>query len=96
MKDGRGQDPVAVALHYDGRSAPRVTAKGRGQVAERVIEIAREHGVPLHENGELVGLLARLELGAEIPRELYLAAAQVIAFAYSLKAGTGAPGDGPD
>jgi len=74
----------AVALHYDGKRAPRVTAKGRGAVAEEIIELARQHGVPLHEDRELVALLAQLELNDEIPRELYLAVAEVIAFAYML------------
>ncbi len=72
----------AVALHYDGKGAPRITAKGRGTVAEEIIELARQHGVPLHEDRELVALLAQLELNDEIPRELYLAVAEVIAFAY--------------
>ncbi len=86
--------PLAVALRYDGRGAPRVTAKGHAEVAEKVLEIARAHGVPLHEDPELVGLLARLDLGEEIPRELYLAVAQVIAFAYTLKARAAAAGAG--
>lgn len=72
----------AVALHYDGTRAPRITAKGRGVVAEEIIELAHQHGVPLHEDRELVTLLAQLELNDEIPRELYLAVAEVIAFAY--------------
>jgi flagellar biosynthesis protein len=72
----------AVALHYDGKRAPRISAKGRGVVADEIIELARQHGVPLHEDRELVGLLAQLELNEEIPRELYVAVAEVIAFAY--------------
>ncbi|GAB4288983.1 MAG: hypothetical protein Kow0096_01730 [Thiohalomonadaceae bacterium] len=51
-------------------------------MAEEIIALAREHGVPLHEDRELVALLAQLELDDEIPRELYLAVAEVIAFAY--------------
>lgn len=76
--------PLAVALQYDGDSAPRVTAKGRDQVAEQIIELARQHAIPLQENEPLAGMLARLELGEEIPEALYLAVAQVIAFAYHL------------
>ncbi len=76
---------IAVALHYDGDNAPRVTAKGRGEVAEQITAIAREHGVPLHEDEHLVKLVSQVELGSEIPREIYLAVAEVIAFAYYIK-----------
>jgi flagellar biosynthesis protein len=72
----------AVALYYDGRRAPRVTAKGQGVVAERILAVAREHDVPLREDQSLVALLSRLELGEEVPQNLYKAVAQVIAFAY--------------
>ena len=74
----------AVALHYDGHGAPRVTAKGRGQIARQIIEIAQQHGVPMREDSGLVSLLAEVDLGSEIPHELYLAVAQVLAFAYRL------------
>ena len=80
--------PQAVALHYDGAGAPRVTAKGSGPVAEQILALAREHGIPLHEDPELVALLGRLDLGAEIPRALYVAVAEVIAFAYYLSGRT--------
>jgi flagellar biosynthesis protein len=83
-KMGKTRPPLAVALRYDGKHAPRVTAKGRDQVAEQILALAREHNVPLQENAELAGLLARLDLGEEIPEALYLAVAQVIAFAYYL------------
>ena len=76
--------PLAVALQYDGERAPRVTAKGRNELAETIVRLAREHSVPLQENEPLVGLLAKVELGDEIPEALYLAVAQVIAFAYHL------------
>jgi len=81
----------AVALHYDEKHAPRITAKGSGKLAEEIIAVAREHDVPLHEDSELNALLSQLELGDEIPRELYIAVAEVLAFAYML---TGkVPGD---
>jgi len=82
--DKRRPLPLAVALQYDGEHAPRVTAKGRDQVAENIVRLARQHGVPLQENEPLAGMLATLELGEEIPEALYLAVAQVIAFAYHL------------
>ena len=76
---------MAVALSYDEVNAPRVTAKGGGELAQKIDEIARKHNVPLQENRELVKLLSKLELGEEIPAPLYLAVAEVIAFAYYLK-----------
>jgi len=76
--------PTAIALNYDGTSAPHVSALGKGELAEQIIEIAREHNIPLHEDAELTGLLGRLELGDEIPESLYITIARVIAFAYSI------------
>jgi flagellar biosynthesis protein len=75
----------AVALFYDGNNSPIVTAKGIGAVAENIIAIADEHGVPLCDNGALVELLVQLELGDDIPETLYLAVAYIIAFAYQLE-----------
>ena len=75
----------AVALFYDGETAPRVTAKGTGEIAEEIIRIAKENNIPLHEDRDLMILLSQLELGDEIPRALYIAIAEIIAFAYMLK-----------
>lgn len=83
MTDTDAQHPArAVALEYDGKNAPRVTATGSGAIAQRIIEIARENGVPLREDPDLLTLLAKLELGDEIPRELYVTVAHVISWAY--------------
>jgi len=82
MKDVINPTDIAVALTYDGKKAPRITAKGRGETAEKIIELAKEHNVPLHTDVALVKVLSKISLGDEIPRELYLAIAQVIAFAY--------------
>ncbi len=76
---------IAVALHYDETSAPRVTAKGKGQIAEEILRLAEEHAIPIKEEPELVELLATIELGDQIPEALYVAVAEVIAFAYTLK-----------
>ncbi|MEN0037734.1 MAG: EscU/YscU/HrcU family type III secretion system export apparatus switch protein [Cellvibrio sp.] len=78
----------AVAIYYDGKNAPHVSAKGTGDVAEQIIAIAREHGVPLCDNSALVDLLVTLELGDEIPSALYIAVAYIIAFAYQLEGKT--------
>jgi flagellar biosynthesis protein len=74
----------AVALAYDGQGAPRVVAKGGGDVAARILEVAREHGVPLEQDPTLARLLSRVDLGDEIPRPLFAAVAQVLAFAWSV------------
>jgi len=79
------ESSLAVALRYDGENTPKVTAKGYDDIAQQIIELAQKHNVPLNENKELVSLLATLELGEEIPEALYLAIAEIIAFAYILK-----------
>ncbi len=84
MSKEKSSLPLAVALKYDGTQAPRITAKGRDQVAEKIVELAQQHGIPLQENEALASLLAQIDLGDEIPESLYLAVAQVIAFAYHL------------
>lgn len=81
-------DRIAVALQYDGESAPVISAKGSGDVADQIIALAREYDVPLMENVELLKLLALMELGDEIPNELYITVAEIIAFAYWLKGKT--------
>jgi len=78
----------AVALFYDGVQAPTVTAKGIGEEAQAIIEIAREHEIPLCDNAPLVDLLVTLELGDNIPPALYTAIAHLIAFAYELQGKT--------
>lgn len=74
----------AVALKYDGEHAPVLVAKGRNEEAQEIIDIAREHGVPLCDNPALIDLLSRLELGEEIPEPLYLSVAYIIGFSYEL------------
>ncbi len=78
------RNPLAVALHYNSNGAPRVVAKGAGHIANRIIETAREHHVPLQEDGQLAATLSRIDLGREIPRELFVAVAHVLAFAWSV------------
>lgn len=80
------KSPKAVALKYDGKKdkAPRVIAKGRGNIAEKIIYIAKEHDVPLYEDQNLIQILEALDLETEIPPELYRAVAEVLAFIYRL------------
>lgn len=80
----RATSSLAVALHYNGNGAPRVIAKGGGVVADKIIETAREHRIPLEEDAALAASLSRLDLGTEVPRELYIAVAHVLAFAWAV------------
>jgi flagellar biosynthesis protein len=75
---------LVVALSYDGAAAPRVSAKGRGALAEEILALAEQHGIPQEKDAELARLLAQIPLDEEIPEALYLAVAEVIAFAYLL------------
>ena len=75
---------LAVALHYDKTGAPRVVAKGRGSLGEKIIEVAKAHNIPVEENEVLAGALSNVELGDEIPVELYKAVAEVLIFVLRL------------
>ena len=76
--------PLAVALHYDRTGAPRVVAKGKGALGEKIVEIAKEHDIPIQENEVLAGALSNVELGDEIPADLYKAVAEVLIFVMRL------------
>jgi flagellar biosynthesis protein len=77
----------AAALKYEhGKDhAPKVVAKGRGKVAESIIDIAKKHGVPIREDRDLVEFLSALDLYQEIPQELYKAVAEILVFVYGLR-----------
>lgn len=85
MSDNPAKPRTAVALSYDKKRAPYLSAKGKGLVAEEIIRIAAEHGILIHEDPALVDMLGLLQLGQDIPESLYKAIAEVIAFAYSLR-----------
>lgn len=76
----------AVALQYiSGRDrAPKVTAKGQGAVARKIIELAQENGVPIHTDPALIQILAQLDFYEEIPPEAYLVVAEILAFVYKV------------
>jgi flagellar biosynthesis protein len=79
---------VAVALTYSqNQGAPQVVAKGRGLIAQAIIERAKQNGVFVHESEDLVGLLMKVELDQEIPAQLYLAVAELLAWLYRLEHG---------
>jgi len=80
------QTQKAVALKYvpGQNQAPKVTAKGSGALAQKIIELAREHGVPIKEDPALVQVLAQLDFYEEIPPSVYVVVAEILAFIYSM------------
>jgi len=71
---------LAVALTYEAPRAPKVVAVGRGELGQRIIDVARTHGVPLQEDPALAEVLSRVEIDTEIPEQLYQAVAVVLGF----------------
>ncbi|MDQ0217095.1 type III secretion system protein [Peribacillus cavernae] len=76
----------AVALKYEGETdgAPKVIAKGKGKIAEHILEAAGAHDIPVREDPSLAALLGQLDISQAIPEELYQAVAEVFAFVYQL------------
>jgi flagellar biosynthesis protein len=76
----------AVALKYRSRSdnAPKVVARGKGKVAQKIIDIAKENNIHIHDDPDLVEALAQLDLNDEIPSDLYMVVSELLAFVYSL------------
>ncbi len=84
--DSKNKRKKAIALRYDKErdNAPKVTAKGEGIIAKRIIELAKEAGVPIKEDHDLVEILSKLEINQEIPPETYVVVAQILAWVYQL------------
>jgi len=79
----------AVALTYQPKleAAPKVVARGKGKVAEKIIELAREHNVHIHNDSDLIEVLSQLDLSDEIPSDLYKVISELLAFVYFLNNG---------
>jgi flagellar biosynthesis protein len=75
---------VAIKYNQDKDRAPKVLAKGKNAVAQRIIEVAKESNIPVHPDKDLVQVLETLDLNYEIPPELYRAVAEVLVFIYSI------------
>ena len=86
MKESKFKLAKATALRYDPKknNAPVVTAKGRGELAEKIIEIAKKENIPITKNNALDDILDGLDIYQEIPPELYKAIANIFAFLYEL------------
>ena len=77
----KDRNKTAVALSYEnGDPAPKILAAGKGYVAEKIIEVAREESVPLHKDEKLAATLSKLEIGDYIPKELYGVVAEILVF----------------
>ncbi|MDF1506603.1 EscU/YscU/HrcU family type III secretion system export apparatus switch protein [Robertmurraya sp. DFI.2.37] len=88
----------AIALGYESgtKDAPRVIAKGKGIIAENILEQAAKHEVPIQEDAALVELLSKLNINETIPEELYQAVAEVFAFIYKTNREAGRKGSSAD
>ncbi len=86
--EARHPVPRAAALRYRQAEdeAPVVVARGNGLIAERILDIAREHGIPIHKDPALVDVLSRLDIEQQIPPELYVVVAEILAFIYRAQA----------
>ncbi|MDA8170757.1 MAG: EscU/YscU/HrcU family type III secretion system export apparatus switch protein [Nitrospiraceae bacterium] len=86
MKELEGKMKKAAALRYKKEEdpAPVLVAKGQGKMAEKIIQLAREHGIPLKEDTKVVELLSALDVNQEIPPELYKAVAEILVFIYGM------------
>ncbi|MDD5089376.1 MAG: EscU/YscU/HrcU family type III secretion system export apparatus switch protein [Candidatus Wallbacteria bacterium] len=82
----------AIALKYTpeaGDGAPRVSASGKGLIARRIIDLAREHGVPVQEDSTLVQILSKIEVGDEIPEETFTIVAEILAMVVRMRRSAG-------
>lgn len=85
------KDKLAVALTYDQSKdkAPRVSAKGKGYIAQQIIEVARQHGIEIRKDADLAKILSKLELNTPIPVEAYAAVAEILAYVYKVNKAAG-------
>ena len=76
----------AVSLRYDSHknTAPKVTAKGKGQVAENIIALAHEHNIPVQQDPDLIEVLSQVDVDQEIPPAVYQVVAELLAFVYKM------------
>ncbi len=86
MDRHKKKNTIAAAIKYDDKrdAAPKLTAKGRGSIAEKIIKLAMEHNIPIREDPALVQILSRLDIDEQIPPEIYKAIAEILAFVYSV------------
>ena len=74
----------AIALEYDGKQAPLVTAKGHDEIANQILRLAHEANIPIQKDNELALVLDQIDLGDHVPEALYFVIAEILTFAYRL------------
>lgn len=74
----------AIALEYDGKQAPQVTARGHDEIANQILQLAQEANVPIHLDKDLALVLDQIDLGEHIPEALFVVIAEILTFAYRL------------
>lgn len=86
QKDNKEYIQKAAALKYDSKisSAPKITAKGKGDVAKNIIKIAQDNNLPIKKDEDLIELLSQLDIDKEIPPSMYKAVAEIFSFIYQL------------
>ena len=86
MRKSRFDKKYAVSLQYDAQKspAPKVTAKGQGLIAEKIIDLARQHNIPIKEDPDLVQVLSQVDIDHEVPPAVYKVVAELLSFVYQL------------
>ena len=86
MKNDNSVSQMAVSLQYKKgkHAAPKVTAKGQGWMADRIIKMAQENNIPIREDKDLLHLLSEIDVGQEVPESLYKVVAELLAWVYQL------------
>lgn len=80
--DARQRKAAALRYDHDKDAVPRVVARGQGTTADRIIEVAKEHGVEVYEDPDLIELLCKLDVNEYVPQKLFVAVAEVLAYVY--------------
>ena len=79
---GKNREKTAVGLKYSAPKAPELIAKGFGELADDIVDVAKSSGVMVHQDDELAKYLARLDVGAQVPKDVYVIIAELIAWSY--------------
>ncbi|RCW52546.1 MULTISPECIES: EscU/YscU/HrcU family type III secretion system export apparatus switch protein [Halanaerobium] len=87
VNKNKSETKKTVALKYDQNTdqAPRIIASGKGSIAEKIIKKARQENIPIKEDKDVVQVLAELNIGDEIPEELYTVIAEILSFFYNIE-----------
>ncbi len=84
-KDDKQKKAVALKYNIEEDNAPRIVANAKGEAAQKIIRIAEEHNIPIREDQDIVDILVQLNIGEEIPMELYEVIAEILSFIYRLE-----------